>query len=174
MDEEPSVQDFIVTGTSPYTAMINDVAIRQGENTRLVLRSQLVTNQKDTEASVIMCLMHQKRHSRKDPWQDADSFNLATLKAGQEVRLSLSAGETRKLYDALTMQYELPIGGWSRAQEQRLTVVDMDTSRIVTGREKQIIEELLEQEGEQFWDYIEDLRPGLLEVTCPRCLVHRL
>ena len=78
--------------------------------------------------------MHQKRNTTKDDWQDADSFNLTNLRAGQEVRLRLSAGDTRKLYDALTIQYQIPVGNWYAGQQRRFAVVDVDSSRIVTGR----------------------------------------
>ena len=162
MTEDFVGEEFTVTGTSRLTADVSDVVLTQKTLTRLVVRPELVVNQRDAEASVKACLMHQKRHSTNEPWMDADSFNLATLRRGQEVRLSLDAGETRKLYDLLTSLYKLPIGGWSKSREQHLAVVDTDVSRIVSGHEKQLIEELLEQEGEEFWSYIEELRPGLL------------
>ena len=119
MEDELVAQDLNLFGTSQYTADVNDIVIRQGVSTRLVLRSQLVVNQKDEESSVIATIMHQKRNTTKDDWQDADSFNLTNLRAGQEVRLRLSAGDTRKLYDALTIQYQIPVGNWYAGEQRR-------------------------------------------------------
>src|SRR5215204_4182265 len=140
MEDELAAQDLNIIGTSQYTANVTDIVIRQGVSTRLVLRTELVINQKDVESSVVATLMHQKRNATTADWQDADSFNLTNLKAGQEIRLRLSAGDTRKLYDALTLQYQIPVGNWYTGLQRRYAVVDVNSSRIITSREKQIIE----------------------------------
>jgi hypothetical protein len=167
MDEEFSDldPDFTVTATSPFTADVNDIVLKQTDTTRLILRSELVRNKRYAEDSVKACLMHQRRHSASHQWRDVDSFNLGSLRSGQEVRLQLNAETTRKLYDVLTMLYQLPVGRWSTGDADHFAVVNKKTTRIATGREKEIVETLIEEEGDRVWDYIDEMRPGLLDAA---------
>ena len=44
-------------------------------------------------------------------------------------------------------------------------VVDESDSYVATGRHKELIENLLEKEGEEFWDHIEELSPDLVKTV---------
>lgn len=159
--------DYRVDPQSPFEAKVNDVALRETTNTRLIFRPELVTNQNDAAASVHGQLMHQKQHPGGKGWQDADSFRLATLKGGEEVKLYLDAEATQRHYRALDHLYRLPVG-WTAPDDIEYVVVDKRESYVATGREKQLIEDLIESEGDHFWDHISALRPGLLEVVALR------
>jgi hypothetical protein len=73
---------------------------------RRILRMQWVDNAKDATKPVLATILHQKKHSRKDGWMDSFfHFDLAKLRAGEEIRLSFSAAETWRLYQALRQAY---------------------------------------------------------------------
>lgn len=172
MAENEPIEEFDVTGTSYFTADVSDIVIsNQGEveenQTRKILRAHLVVNQNDNEASVQATLLHQRRGPNQT-WSDAEPFNLRSLKAGQEVRLQLTAGQTKRLFDALATLYMADVGGWERGEKRRYTVVDADRSMVLEGREQEVIQALLEQEGEAFWEHIQELQPGLLDTISVR------
>jgi hypothetical protein len=73
---------------------------------RRILRIQWVDNAREADKPVLATILHQKRHQRKEPWLDSfHHFDLAKLRAGEEVRLSLSASESWRLYEALRLAY---------------------------------------------------------------------
>jgi hypothetical protein len=63
------------------------------------------------------------------------------------------------------MLYEIPVGGWHTGQQRYLKAVDANSAHVVTGRGKQILEDLLRSDGDRVWDYFDQLRPGLLEAV---------
>ncbi|WP_074307959.1 hypothetical protein [Singulisphaera sp. GP187] len=98
--------------TSNASGTVDDIWIDPPPNrdlvrTRRIIRSELVDNIHSTRARVKLCIAHQRRHSAKDPWEDVDAFNLATLKAGQEMKLALNADETLFLFDTLAHLHEI-------------------------------------------------------------------
>jgi hypothetical protein len=87
---------FSVQSTSARSAKVEDIWLNPPHDpnsalTRRILRSELVDNVHSREAWVQVCIVHQRRHSKNEPWQDVDAFNLATLKGGQEARDEASA-----------------------------------------------------------------------------------
>lgn len=157
--------EYKTTHTSGYTTGVEDVQISVPENpgrelTRRIVRPELVDNTKDPSACVKVTLMHQKRHSVKEPWQDADSFNLTKLKSGEEVKLNLTCGQTHRLFEALKDLHTLGEDGLPEG-ERSLSVVDADDAYVATGKEKELIESLLNREGEQFFDMVNELQPDL-------------
>jgi hypothetical protein len=162
-------KQYTVKSTSHATAKVNDVQISVPENpetarTRRVLRTQIVNNTKDPAACVQMTLMHQKRHGGKEDWQDANSFNATRLKAGEEIKLDLSCGQTRRIYETLKDLYAVSENGVP-VGEQNLVVVNEGDSFVATGREKDLINKLLEQEGEDFFEEVNKLQPDLFEAA---------
>jgi hypothetical protein len=162
-------QTFTITVSSPYTAEVSDIVITEpseadARETRRIVRAQLVVNHKDDSATVKAQLMHQRRR-KKDTWEDSPAFSLATLKADQEVRMPLTAGETRRMYDALSTLYQVRVGEWRTGMTKHFTVVETDEALIIGGRQRALIQALLDAEGERFWEYIQDLQPGLLDAV---------
>ena len=93
-----------VTGTSRATADVSDIILTRTDrrdyeelNARLIFRPKLVENHGYPEANVHGVLMYQRRHTPKEPWHDADHFDLRHLHFGEEIRLELSSGELHRL-----------------------------------------------------------------------------
>lgn len=134
--------------------------------TRKVLRPELIwSNPKDPTALIRASLRHQRRGTNAaaqgDVWEDPDSFNLATLNANEEVRLHLRSGETKRLLLSLVSLYR-EVGTFDEIMaELGLTVVNSSDSLIVEGREKQILERLYEVEGDELFNLLDEIHPGL-------------
>src|SRR5687768_14577588 len=134
---------YKVTSTSNASATVNDIPLDPPEEedaslTRRIARPLLVDNVHDKTASVKITLMHQRRATTDDEWQDADSYSLATLKAGQQVRLPLNAEQTRRLFLALRDLYELG-GTGIPSGEADLVVVDQGQSLVVSSKARKVI-----------------------------------
>lgn len=160
--------EYHIQSTSRNTASVQDIILTNPEEveqslTRRVMRPLLVNNARDKAASVAIDLRHQRRHSKKAAWQDVESFSLATLKAGQEVRLDLSAGQTYRLYLALRDLYTITEEGIPQGG-QELKVVDAN-SLIVQGQAREVIEYLSGQNREEILAAIEQLQPDLLQAV---------
>lgn len=163
--------------TSKWTAQVQDVEITAPESpttqrTRRIARMELVDNAKDPTACVKLTLMNQRRHGGTDKWRDPNFFSAAKLKAGEEIRFGLGAGQTRLLFNALRDMYEvgsdeLPEGS------QHLRVIDADDSYVATGKEKEIVSRLIEKEGNNFFDLVSELEPDLFEATALTKLYRR-
>ncbi len=155
---------YDVKPTSNRSAEVQDVQLSDDDDTALtrkILRAQFVDNVHSDVARVKACIMHQKRHSRADSWQDVDSFSLATLKSGQDVRMRLSAEETYQLYQKLRDLHTLTAEGIPK-EEGSLSVIDAGASLIVTGKEKEIIEKMIAEDGDKLMTIIEELQPNAL------------
>ena len=90
--------EFVIRTTSSSSAKIEDVRLDVQPDpdttlTRKIVRPELVDNAHSDEARVKITIVHQKRHKKSEEWQDTPNFNAATLKAGQEIKLYLDAGE---------------------------------------------------------------------------------
>ncbi|SEP91367.1 Shedu immune nuclease family protein [Lentzea albida] len=94
-----------INSTSTSTADVTPVVLRPGTLTRLVFKPILVKNEQDEAASVSGELTYQKK-LKSDEWEDVDSINLQTLKAGENVRIALKSGEVLKMYQCLSALYE--------------------------------------------------------------------
>lgn len=121
---------YHVRSTSRHTAQVEDIWLNPPEDqesarTRRVLRVELVDNIHNAEARVKVCLLHQKRHSSREPWRDFDAFSLTNLKAGQEVRLQLDSADTFHLYQELKRLYAAAADGIPRG-DQSLVVARAD------------------------------------------------
>lgn len=151
----------------PYSSNdvpLSDPSDEEEKLTRRILRPQFIVNEHNPRASVKATIMHQKRHSVTEPWRDADSFNAAALKAGQEIRLHLKSGQTLRLFEALERFY----GRGSqtlRHGDNDYMVVRRGDHLELSDRAKAVIEKLMEHDDEQVWDAIDKLNPGLLEAA---------
>jgi hypothetical protein len=127
---------FELTPTSSRSATVSDVILDPPGNgpppkTRKIVRAMIVDNaHHDAEANVNITIMHQRQKPGTYEWEDADSFNLATLKAGEEVRLRLGAYETRQLYETLDRLYRVGAAGVPTTRKE-LAVVDKETAALV-------------------------------------------
>lgn len=163
-------RSFQVQPTSARSASVEDVwldppADPEGARTRLVLRAEIVDNVHSAEARVRASLVHQRRHGGKDEWRDVDSFSLAQLRAGQEVRLRLDTGQTLQLFEALDRLYSVSAKGVPRTPRRYRVVTEPgphSTAEILAG--------MAERGGDEFWRAVEALGPELFEAVALRKL----
>lgn len=133
-----------VVSTSRHSAVTNDIVLRETSVTRLVFRPTIVDNPNDRSASVDGTFVFQRKRPRQEGWDDIPGRPLSTLKAEDEHRLTLKAGELRTLYMEVSALYELheaegiPFGETrfvrlSGAVQELATMSDQDLSAVVTG-----------------------------------------
>jgi hypothetical protein len=159
--------EYRVSSTSWHSADVSDVQLSEGKDnegtlTRRVLRPTIVDNPKNKSACVRACLMHQRRHSKTEPWHDVDSFNLAELKKGQEVRLQLHSGETLRLFENLQRLYQVGAKGIPPGLKV-YEVVDKSEGVVVRGKAREVIKHLVEQNRDDLWQALDQLQPNLTE-----------
>lgn len=87
--------------TSPHTSEGDPVPLRETKTTRLAFCPIVVDNEANPDASVKGTLVHQRRASEDESWQDVDTVPLSQLHAGEAVKFSLSTEETARLIDGL-------------------------------------------------------------------------
>lgn len=156
--------NYEVKRTSKWTAQVKDIQISvpegsEVERNRRIARMELVDNAKDPNSCVKVTLMNQRRHKTNENWQNPDFFNAAKIKSGEEIRFSLTCGQTQRLFEALRDMYAVGSEGLPEG-EQSLRVVDED-SYVVSGREKEIITSLIEEQGDSFFEIVNELEPDL-------------
>lgn len=155
--------------TSSNSATVEDVWLNPPEDpdsarTRRVVRPELVDNAHSDLARVKITIVHQRRHKNSEPWQDYDTFNLATLKAGQEMKLSLSSSDTYHLYKTLRHLHEITKPGIPQ-HDREFTVVSESESVVLEGRTAGLIRQLTKDAPEEFWDAIRELQPNLFRAV---------
>jgi hypothetical protein len=129
--------------------------------TRRVIDPVIVENPNDASASVKIELRAQRRGKADGPWKDDPPFSLASLPAGQDVRIALSSAETLRLYDHLTKLYEIGKRGVQMG-ENYVTVFDSDDVAVISGEAKAIVESLIDTHGLDIFRIIDEIRPDLL------------
>ena len=162
-------ETFDVQSTSAKSAKVEDVWLNRPEDpesalTRRVVRPELVDNAHSDEARVKITIVHQRRHKKNEPWLDYDTFNLGTLKAGQEMKLRLNAFETYHLYKTLERLHRVTERGIPK-NDRRLIVVDEAEGVVVKGRAAELVRQLTQQASEEFWDAIQQLQPCLFQAV---------
>jgi hypothetical protein len=88
--------------------------VRDGTQTRLIFRPQLVDNPHDAAACVKGRFIYQKK-SKNDPWQDCDSPSLNSMKRGEFFELEVKSGELLPLLRQLGALYRMR---WKQGQPQ--------------------------------------------------------
>lgn len=166
---EGSLPGYLVRGTSQATADVEDIPldppeVQANSTTRRIARPKLVDNIHDARARVEMTLMHQRRGSKSRSWEDANSFKLATLKAGQDMRLALSAGQTLRLFQALQELYAITEGGIPHG-EQRLVVGKEGSVLLVPENIRETVRAYVNGTPEAFWKAVNEIEPDILSAV---------
>jgi Domain of unknown function (DUF4263) len=158
---------YAVTPTSPGTAQVTEVPLSPPQDaasghTRQVLRAHIIDNTRDADSPVNADIVHQRRASSKRSWEDSRNapLKLSSINAGTEVRVHLGAFQTKKLYEALRDLYAIGATGVPQ-EKQTLTVVNADEAFVATGREREVLQRLLETQGEGLWHMLEQIDPDL-------------
>lgn len=98
---------YEVMKLSPYTVEVDDRVLTSTSSTRLIIRPTIiVANRKDPDATVKIDLIHQRK-SPNGQWEDVPGEPQSTLKAGQEIKLTLKSGPTLALYQELEKIYKI-------------------------------------------------------------------
>jgi hypothetical protein len=159
--------------TSPYTTDVEGIVLARpdGQSSarmRRIIRAQIVKHAKDGSKPVKFAIHHQRRHSEKEEWQDADSFNLAHLKAGDEVRMHFTCSETDHLLAILQDLYGMAGQGLPRG-DKTFEVVDYEQAALLRdAKARRVLQELFSEVGEGVWSALEELRPGVMETVALR------
>lgn len=163
--EDEAPRRYEARSTSRRTAVFDPVQITLRENPdgsqrRLVLKVSAVDDPPTPGATLSATFVYQHRRRADEDWAE-DNFNLATLRAGQEVRMELHSAETLKAFEELERLYAAT-GAGIRFGRYSVTVTDPDQGVAVVSREAaDQIEELLDTEGPGVFETIARLRPGL-------------
>jgi hypothetical protein len=100
------MKEFEVEPTSQDSARCDPIILRQTETTRLVFLPSMVNNVHDESAAVKGTFVYQ-RQGPNDEWDNVQSINLSSLKAGEGVRLRLKSEEVLDLVNSLRGLYSL-------------------------------------------------------------------
>jgi hypothetical protein len=154
---------YTARSTSSRTSAIEEpIPLNDGDETRRIVKATLVANPNNPAANLKITLMHQKRHSKKEEWQDCEAFKLVSLPKGQEVRLPLRSEETLILYTELQRLYKLAENGIEYG-EKRYKVVDSDDALVIRGQQKETLRKLLANDSATFFELIEELDKGAVQ-----------
>jgi len=163
--ESAEARIYDIRSTSLQSAEVNPQTLSlrvndDGAMTRRIIDAEIVENPGQPDATVSVSLRHQRRGFRDGRWEDL-SFNLATLKARQEVSLGLSAAETLRLFEHLRDLYALGATG-VHAGELRVLVYDPDRMSVISDGMKNALEQLIDTHGDDVFSILDDIRPDLL------------
>jgi hypothetical protein len=158
---------LLVTGISAFEGQVNDVMLDEQRDVRLVFRPKLVVHDDSPDAKLNGRLVRQRRHSRTNDWEDCDGFNLKTMKFGEEVQLYLDADTLFRLHEELKKLYALPLD-WTFGKSKEYVALEKDAVYIATGREKELLEELINREGTKIWELLDELGPGMVQTVALR------
>jgi hypothetical protein len=174
LNSEASEDAVIAWGSpddQPVDELISDPE-PETQSTRRILRTQIIpSNVHDATALVSASILAQRRGvgpaKRSEPWEDADHFSLATMRAGEQVKLDLGPNQTKRLFLALIGRYK-GAGTYDQIMaEIGTTVVDGTDVSILRGRERDIVQKLLD-EGDEVWDLLEELQPDVFKALALR------
>ncbi|RYG68906.1 DUF4263 domain-containing protein [bacterium] len=167
MDEK-----YHVKVTSRDSAEVDDIPLTPPEDdkgTRRIIRPMIINNAHEAAASVQIELIHQRRHKKSEPWEDAEKFNLATLKSGEEVRFNLTAVEAWRLKETLNQLFAIGQNGVPRQSTDFIAVPAqlMEQSQLVKGGPKEVLQKLQAEHGAEFLAALQELNLGPVEVVEP-------
>lgn len=94
--------------TSRSTADVEDIVLRDGKLTRMTFKPGVVNNPNNPNNSVHGKIVYERRGKENEPFPSecAQEFiDKRDIHKGDALELTLDTGETRNLYDALTMLY---------------------------------------------------------------------
>jgi|GEM_PF-4258261 len=112
--------------TSTNSAVVvDDVVLDTTQTTRRILKTEIVNNPENPDSMVKITIKHQRKTSDGE-WQDADSFRLSSLRAGEEIQLALNTQQTKILYDALSDYYSVGNQGVQYGTQSFVAVDDPD------------------------------------------------
>lgn len=152
---------FTTISTSYFSQDVNEpIILEQKGTTRRIFVAETNDKKLSSGETVSGTIIHQRK-GLNDAWEEVDSINLNTLKAGEGVKLKLRSAQTKRLYDGLTKLYKLSQKGVRRGETEYI-VGTSDEIINVPRKRKEYIERLLsENYGEEIWEELIDKNPDL-------------
>jgi hypothetical protein len=161
--ETTSEPTYVVESDYFRTGQVSDIdlSVTPKGLSRRVLRCELIDNPKNKQHSVKACVVHQKRKSVDDAWQDLDGTSLQNTTVLAPSKFPLDSAETWQLFDHLRNLYDIGADGIQRGRvvvqlSNAEEVIRTDSSRA------DVIRRILDAEhGEEVWDLLVQLQPDL-------------
>ena len=122
-------EKYEIQRTSLQSAAVEDRVLAETTTTRLVLRPDIVENPKSPDAKVKVSLIHQRK-SPNGTWEDAPTIPLSSLKAGEQIKLTLHSEPTLELFRQLDNLYAIATKG----------KIGFGKTSLVVGREEEVIQ----------------------------------
>jgi hypothetical protein len=122
-------EKYEIQRTSLQSAAVSDRVLAETTTTRLVLRPDIVENPKSPDAKVKVSLIHQRK-SPNGTWEDTPTIPLSSLKAGEQIKLTLHSEPTLELFRQLDNLYAIATKG----------KIGFGKTSLVVGREEEIIQ----------------------------------
>lgn len=157
------VEKYEIQRTSRQSAAVSDKVLAESKSktTRLIVRSEIVSNPNNPDASVKISLIHQRK-SLKGNWEDAPAKPLSALKAGEQVKLTLHTEPTLELFHHLDNLFAIATKG----------KIGFGKTSLVVGREEEVIQtdvgrakviKLLLDKGycDEIWNELVQINPDL-------------
>lgn len=135
--------------TSPNTAAATNIILREGDQTRLIFRPELVNNEKNEEASVRGTFIYQRK-KKKDEWEDASELKLNQLKASEGIKLELHSREVLDLFNALADLYQIyKVEGIKAGKHDFVDVSDENIQKLIENAD--LIAGLIQKDGPELF-----------------------
>lgn len=122
-------EKYEIQRTSLQSAAVSDRVLAETTTTRLVLRPDIVENRKNPDATIKVSLFHQRK-SLNGTWEDTPTMPLSSLKAGEQVKLTLHSEPTLELFRQLDNLYTIATKG----------KIGFGKTSLVVGREEELIQ----------------------------------
>ncbi len=135
--------------TSSNTAEADPIILKKNTTTRLIFKPLIIDNQNNNKHCIKGTFIHQKK-SKNNKWEDCESFSLASLKKGEEVKLALRSEEVFKLISGINNLKSLYIqNGIPSGSKTFVSVND---------EEKKFFDKIISKDGEAIvCNYIKNL-----------------
>ena len=155
MDAEYRIQNM-----SGFAAEFKDITLDPSDDvsqrkTRRVIRAKIVRNTDKPDEKVNITLVHQRRHSGSDEWQDYDAFNLPSLRNGQEAKIHLDSAETHALLEHLQDLYEIAKTDVPNGRSGDYFVIRKGQGAATADSIKQFLS-FINEGGEELWQDVLD------------------
>lgn len=122
-------EKYEIQRTSLQSAAVSDKVLAETKTTRLIVRSEIVSNPNNPDARVKITLVHQRK-SLKGNWEDAPAEPLSTLKAGEQIKLILHSEPTLELFRHLDNLFTIATKG----------KIGFGKTSLIVGREEEVIQ----------------------------------
>jgi hypothetical protein len=154
-------EKYKINSTSNQSARVEDRELSRTQNTRRILRCDLIDNHKDSAASVKATILHQKS-VLKGQFEDISAEPLSKLTAGEIGKLILDSAETKKLYEELRNLFEIHESKGVPSGKKEVVVGYDNEIFQVDAKRAGYIKRLVEQgHSEEVWKELVQADPSL-------------